>query len=120
MEKSLLMRRMLLCGAMGLLMTSSSAFAATNEGAPHHPSLRPVVLPALYASFAFLEGFDVHATITAINAGAVEENPMMKSITRHPAPFIALKTGPRQSPSWRPNGCGSGGTARQPLRRWWR
>ena len=76
------MRTILMAAAMGLLLTSASVYAAGPDAAPYQPPRRPVVLPMLYAGFAFLEGFDVHSTITALNDHAREANPVIKTIAK--------------------------------------
>jgi hypothetical protein len=86
------MRMMLMAAALGVLVTSASVYAGEVDAGPYHPP-RPVVLPTLYAGFAFLEGFDVHSTITALNDHAREANPLMKTIAGQPGPFLAVKAG---------------------------
>jgi hypothetical protein len=89
----MMMRPILMAATMGLLLTSASSYAAGPDTAPYQPPHRPVVLPMLYAGFAFLEGFDVHSTITALNGHVREANPVMKTIAGQPAPFLAVKVG---------------------------
>ena len=64
-------------------------FRTTVEGRLH----RPGALPAMYATSLALQGYDAYSTLTALKAGGVEANPMMKTITKSPAAFIALKAG---------------------------
>ena len=64
-------------------------FRTTVEGRRH----RPGALPAMYATSLALQGYDAYSTLTALKAGGVEANPMMKTITKSPAAFIALKAG---------------------------
>ena len=64
-------------------------FRTAVEGRLH----RPGALPAMYAASVALQGYDAYSTLTALKAGAVEANPMMKTITKSPAAFIALKAG---------------------------
>jgi hypothetical protein len=85
------MRTILMAAA--ILLTSASVYAGGADPEPAQPPRRPIVLPSLYAGFAFLEGFDVHSTITALNNHATEANPVMKSIARQTGPFLALKAG---------------------------
>jgi len=54
---------------------------------------RPAALPALYAASAALQGYDVASTLRALQNGAHEANPMMKSMVKSPAAFVAMKTG---------------------------
>ncbi len=52
---------------------------------------RPSALPALYVASAALQGYDAYSTLTALNHGAVEANPLMKSVVKSPAAFVAMK-----------------------------
>jgi hypothetical protein len=54
---------------------------------------RPGALPAMYAASVALQGYDAYSTLTALKAGGVEANPMMKTLTKSPAAFIAIKAG---------------------------
>jgi hypothetical protein len=107
------MRRILVGSLVGLLLTTSSVFAADEENATTlTPAMaaaattlappinfaprisdvhRPLALPSLYASSAFLQGYDAYSTLAALKRGATEANPVMKGITKSPAAFIGLK-----------------------------
>jgi hypothetical protein len=68
------------------------------EAAPESPAgglevspSRPSPLLPLYLSYATLQALDIHSTIGALDRGAVEGNPMMKSLTANPASLIAVK-----------------------------
>lgn len=110
------MRRFLVMTVLGLLVTTTSAWAADDEGpalapavaaaaaglapiavqlpAPRMPSLtRPAALPALYVAAAGLQAYDAYSTLTVLKNGGVEANPLMKGITARPAMFVALKAG---------------------------
>jgi hypothetical protein len=54
---------------------------------------RPSILPALYATSAALQGYDAYSTMSALKAGGVEANPLMKTVTKNPLAFVALKAG---------------------------
>ena len=54
---------------------------------------RGPVLPSLYASLAALQAFDAYSTSSALKRGAVEANPMMKSIAGNSAALWAVKGG---------------------------
>lgn len=54
---------------------------------------RPWPLPALYGSAIFLHSCDTYLTLSALNAGASEVNPVLKPFTNHPVAFIAVKAG---------------------------
>src|SRR5262245_12939171 len=91
--------------ALGVTKTSS-LFAAPTSLAPgaeepddvngrrqFRPHRRPWPLPILYGSSAFLNAYDAYLTLTGLEAGASEANPFMKTITKSPAAFIAVKDG---------------------------
>jgi hypothetical protein len=54
---------------------------------------RPAVLPALYASYAALQAYDVYSTRQALARGAREANPLMQGVVGRPGAFVALKAG---------------------------
>jgi hypothetical protein len=62
---------------------------ARRTAAPH----RPLGLPSFYAGSAFLQGYDAYSTLTALNHGGAEANPLMKAFTKRPIAFIGLKAG---------------------------
>ena len=68
---------------------SQADFRTRVEGRLH----RPGALPAMYAASVALQGYDAYSTLTALKAGGVEANPMMKTLTKSPAAFIAIKAG---------------------------
>lgn len=49
------------------------------------------LLNSLYASTVLMQGLDVHSTLKAFGAGAVEGNPLMSGVTKNRAAFIATK-----------------------------
>ena len=62
----------------------------TREEAPRRDGKGALV--PLYASFAALQGLDVHATMRAVRGGhAREANPAMAGVVGNPGAFIALK-----------------------------
>jgi hypothetical protein len=54
---------------------------------------RPSLLPTMYATSAFLQGYDAFSTLKALKSGGREANPVMQSLVQHPAAFIAVKAG---------------------------
>src|SRR5947208_1200447 len=103
------MRRILVGSLVGLALTASSALAADeNNVTTLTPALaaaattlarpdpvanlnfapritashRPLALPSMYATSAFLQGYDAYSTLTALGRGATEANPLMKGITK--------------------------------------
>ena len=53
---------------------------------------RPAALVPLYVSFAALQVVDIHSTMTAINSGAREANPVVRNTMNFTGVFL-LKTG---------------------------
>ncbi len=54
---------------------------------------RPAALPALYASYAALQAFDVYSTRQALGRGAREANPLMQGVVGNTTAFVAMKAG---------------------------
>ena len=48
---------------------------------------------SLYATTVAMQALDVHSTLTALNAGAVERNPVTAHLASHPPAFAAFKAG---------------------------
>ena len=61
---------------------------------------RPSVLPALYVSFAALQGFDAYSTTTALARGAKEANPVTRGVAGNSAAFWAVKAGSTAASIW--------------------
>jgi hypothetical protein len=61
------------------------------EGIEPRSPRRPAVLPALYVSFALLQGLDAHSTLSAVSAGGREVNPAVKGLVAQPSSFVAAK-----------------------------
>lgn len=55
------------------------------------PPRRPAALPALYVSFAVLQGLDAHSTLTGVGAGGREVNPAVKGLVAQPVSFVGAK-----------------------------
>lgn len=72
-------------------------FAADQLPASFDPNYRrpgpSTLMNSLYISTAAMQALDVHSTLKALNAGGVEGNPLMSSVTGNKAAFIALKAG---------------------------
>ena len=59
--------------------------------APAEPK-RPAALVPLYASLVGLQALDIHSTRRGMSSGATREtNPLMKSLVKNDATFIAVK-----------------------------
>lgn len=54
---------------------------------------RPSLLPALYATTVALQALDAHSTMSALNRGAREANPLMKGVAGHSGALLAVKAG---------------------------
>ena len=52
---------------------------------------RPAVLPALYASYAALQAYDVYSTRQALARGGRELNPLMQGVVGNNSSFVAVK-----------------------------
>ncbi len=51
------------------------------------------LMRSLYVTTAVMQALDVHSTLSALNNGAIEANPLMTQVSRNKAMFIALKAG---------------------------
>ncbi len=89
-------RRVTWIVALALLLMMPARVFAQQPAAPS--STRPLV--PLYVSFAVLQALDVHSTTRALNAGAVEGNPLMRGVADQPAALMAVKAGGAASTIW--------------------
>jgi hypothetical protein len=55
------------------------------------PEARPAGLPVMYVAFGALQLADVYSTSRAIDGGAREANPALRSISRNAGAMIAAK-----------------------------
>ena len=75
--------------ARALAQTASSA---SSTPAPTSSGRRPsVLMMSSYAVTAIVQGLDAHSTFKAIDAGAVETNPLLTPLANNRAAFVALK-----------------------------
>jgi hypothetical protein len=83
----------------GLLMVAPPLAAEESPGASVAPlraeshSGRPIVLVPLYVAFAGLQALDMHSTMTALDAGGTEVNPVVRGALGSPAKMMLLKGG---------------------------
>jgi len=86
---------------LSLTMSALPASAADESTAAATPAMpatmsrplsRPAALPALYASYAALQAFDVYSTRQALGRGAREANPLMEGVVGNADAFVAVKT----------------------------
>jgi len=80
-------RRCLIAIVVVLLMLAAPAWAAEPQ------TERPPALVPLYLSFIGLQALDVHSTMTAVNDGARESNPVVRGTLDNPAALFAMKAG---------------------------
>src|SRR6266540_1122289 len=81
---------------LACLFSATAAPAAERQCENSPPAVaprRPSVLIPLYASFATLQVLDAHTTLSAIDRGAEEVNPLLGGVARSPARLVAVKTG---------------------------
>jgi hypothetical protein len=71
----------------------AAPIASVSQSSRFNDVRRPAALPALYASTALLQALDAHSTMTAINAGAHEANPLMKGVATNKGAMLAVKAG---------------------------
>jgi hypothetical protein len=64
--------------------------ARARADAPH---ARPAALVPLYVAYAGLQALDAHSTLSAIEAGGREANPMVRGTLGNPAGMFLLKSG---------------------------
>jgi len=89
------MSRLVATTAIAAMLVSVPRLAQAgpaDEPGSARPSKSTVLLGSLYASTVVLQGLDVHSTLSAINVGGVEANPMVSPVTSHPVAFVAMKS----------------------------
>lgn len=88
------MRHVLTQWLSGLLIVlAAAASASAQERDVIERTKRPAALMPLYFTFVGLQALDVHSTMSAVENGAREANPMMRSALGNPAGMIVLKAG---------------------------
>jgi hypothetical protein len=71
---------------------AQTASASSSAPAPKPSGHRPSVLMlSSYAVTAIVQGLDAHSTFKAIDAGAVETNPLLTPLANNRPAFVALK-----------------------------
>jgi hypothetical protein len=82
----------------GLLNASAVPVFRMSEQVPLAPvvPVRPTfggksLMTSLYATTALMQALDVHSTLSAIKAGAVEANPIMGRLSGNPGALVASK-----------------------------
>jgi hypothetical protein len=66
--------------------------SAQQRGDAQEGTARTALLTLAAASVS-LQAYDAYSTLSAIRLGAVESNPTMHALVRHPAAFVAVKAG---------------------------
>ncbi len=85
---SLLMSASAFAGEDTVVVTASAAAAQMRLG---KALSRPKLLPALYASYAALQAYDVVSTKQGLARGAQEANPLMQGVVGNNGAFLAMK-----------------------------
>jgi hypothetical protein len=73
-----------------LLSADTSAVANRTSGGQTSAGSGATRL-ALYAAYGTLQALDVHSTLTALDNGGVEGNPLVRTVVESPAGLIAVK-----------------------------
>ena len=89
MSHGLAVRRLI--GASVTLLLLATPVAA--QQLPEPTRERPPALLPLYIAFAGLQAIDAHSTLSAVDAGAREMNPVVRGVVGNPAVMFVLKTG---------------------------
>jgi hypothetical protein len=76
----------------GPLTTELKAASTTSVARPSEVKGTPAGLqPALYGGLIALQALDAHSTLRAVDAGFVEQNPLMRWTVERPAALVAMK-----------------------------
>jgi len=73
--------------ALSEVLKNTDSTAATSPA----QQLPRGLLPTMYVGLATLQTLDAHSTFRAMDAGLVEQNPLMRWATSHPAAFVSVK-----------------------------
>ena len=73
--------------------TATRASVSSPSSITIRSQARPSLLPALYVGSAALQAFDTYSTLTALKSGAIESNPLMRTMVGNPAALITAKAG---------------------------
>ena len=87
MSRGLTARRLI--GATVVLLLATAPLAAQEP--LERSRERPAALLPLYVGFAGLLAVDVHSTLSAVEAGARERNPVIRGVLGNPAGMVVLK-----------------------------
>ncbi len=58
---------------------------------PYRDTRSSVALKSLYASTVVMQGLDVHSTMSLLNRGGGEGNPLMAGVVKNKAAFLGVK-----------------------------
>ena len=87
---SYVLPRRLTSAVVVLFLAAAPALAQERD---HVKRDRPAPLVPLYVAFVGLQALDVHSTFSALEGGAREANPMVRSALGNPAGLFLLKAG---------------------------
>jgi hypothetical protein len=90
--------------APGLPAGASAVARALAQQAPETAATdttgRDALAVSLYVGFGVLQGLDVHSTLTAVERGGREANPVMRALQGQPAGLVAVKAGATVGVVW--------------------
>ena len=87
------MRHVLTRWMSALLIVLAAAASASAQDRDAIEQKRPGVLMPLYFTFVGLQALDMHSTMSAVESGAREANPMVRGTLGNPAGMVVLKAG---------------------------
>jgi hypothetical protein len=70
---------------------TSATSSATQSVSDFRQPGRSAVLASAYTATVLMQALDAHSTFAALDAGGVEMNPLVASMTRNRTSFVALK-----------------------------
>jgi len=79
--------------ASAVLVVFVAAAPAIAQQRDQLKQTRPAPLVPLYMAFVGLQALDAHSTLTAVESGAREANPMVRGTLGSPAGLVLLKSG---------------------------
>ena len=78
--------------AVSALLEKAEEPGAVPDATPETDrSTSPVLLAALDALTVTSHALDVHSTLSSLDRGAVEANPLLRGVSKHPAALIGVK-----------------------------
>jgi len=85
--------RHIIAAILLLIATTPVLAADSSDASSTSVSARPPALMPMYAVSFALQGYDAYSTITLVNAGNRELNPVVNAVMKNPPAFAAVKLG---------------------------